>query len=211
MYGGTMKKFIFILLPAVFTLLTCMPVASASAGVITLRQINAKSDKDTKRECQLAELYFRVWRCEGWDGVGCHRQSLTQPNHIYCFQYFFMSSIVGKPKHMDCTRIKHYYAPNGKSPRGVRKGTTKWRCVIGKGAEPSVYSPANVASRRAVRRYLEVTRVTGTYHWKSKCSKQTTWKYWHCKSQVWKGGYKAYYNIYVKGNYSNIVNERYVR
>jgi len=122
---------------------------AAVPPVIPLERVARKSDRDTKRECKDAEIYFRrVARCEGWWGGSCKRHGLssTLANIITCTQTFFMSAPGGavdgihdKPRHIDCKRKARYVAPKGKNLRITRRGTQKWRCKMhrGTGSPPS--------------------------------------------------------------------------
>jgi hypothetical protein len=107
-------------------------VKAQSSGVVSLTRVFLKSDKAAKKACKDAEVFWQgALRCEGWFGGGCYRQSLSQPNHVYCYPNYFMSS--WKADHIDCNRRVHYHAPNGFTIRQVSRGTTKWKCRVSKG------------------------------------------------------------------------------
>lgn len=111
--------------------------AKAVAAPVPVARVFLKSDRDAKEQCHLDEVFSRsYWRCEGWWGGACRRQSLSQPNYVYCWPDYFMSKWNGKA-HRECHRRVRYYAPDGKSIRYVRRGSTNWRCIVTAGGPPS--------------------------------------------------------------------------
>lgn len=106
----------------------------ASAAAVPMRWVIKKSEGDTYKSCKDMQIFWRnVLRCEGWDGTACHRASLTKPNHVYCYQWFFMSTI--NRKHVNCNRLAHYYGPGGRFPRLL--GRPSWDCRTSSGLVPS--------------------------------------------------------------------------
>lgn len=69
---------------------------------------------------------------------------------------------------------------------------------------------AAAASAKAKHRYAQVTH-RRPLHWDTRCRRRTSSRVWHCRSEVWNGGYRGTYTIRVTGGVARITSEGYVR
>lgn len=103
----------------------------ADAAAVPMRWVVKKSEADSYKACMDMQLFWRdIIHCEGWDGTSCHRQSLTQPNHVWCYQWFF-GSVRIRRQHINCNRLAHYYAKGGRFPKLINP--RRWDCRTSSG------------------------------------------------------------------------------
>lgn len=69
---------------------------------------------------------------------------------------------------------------------------------------------ATAASAKAKHRYERVTH-RHALHWRTGCRRRVSAPVWRCRSQVWNGAYRGFYDIRVKNGVARIVAEGYVR